>query len=60
MLYHLSFQVQSEDEQHDDVDYESLVEDQSESIDDPTGANDSKPYQSIDEGKSINVRALWH
>ena len=34
MLYPLSFQVQSEHEQHDNVDYESLVEDQSESIDD--------------------------
>ena len=33
MLYPLSFQVQSEPEQHDDVDYESLVEDQSESVD---------------------------
>ena len=34
MLYPLSFQVQSEPEQHDDVDHESLVEDQSESVDD--------------------------
>ena len=34
MLYPLSFQVQSEPEQHDDVDYESLVGDQSESVDD--------------------------
>ena len=34
MLYPLSFQVQSEHEQHDDVDYRSLVEDQSESVDD--------------------------
>ena len=33
MLYPLSFQVRSEPEQHDDVDYESLVEDQSESVD---------------------------
>ena len=29
MLYPLSFNVQSEPEQHDDVDYESLVGDQS-------------------------------
>ena len=34
MLYPLSFQVQSEPEQHDDVDNESLVGDQSESVDD--------------------------
>ena len=34
MLYPLTFQVQSEHEQHDDIDYESLVEDQSESVDD--------------------------
>ena len=34
MLYPLSFQVQSQHEQHDDVDYESLVEDQLESVDD--------------------------
>ena len=34
MLYPLSFQVQSEPEQHDDTDYESLVGDQLESIDD--------------------------
>ena len=33
MLYPLSFQVQSEHEQHDDVDHRSLVEDQSESVD---------------------------
>ena len=33
MLCPLSFQVQSEPEQHDNVDYESLVEDQSESVD---------------------------
>ena len=51
MLYPLSFQVQSESEQHDDVDYESLVGDQSENVDDspggsayPTGANDSQLY----------------
>ena len=34
MLYPLSFQVQSEHEQHDDVDHESLVGDQLESADD--------------------------
>ena len=34
MLYPLSFQVQSEHEQHDDVDHESSVGDQSESVDD--------------------------
>ena len=34
MLYPLSFQVQDEPEQHDDLDYESSVEDQSESADD--------------------------
>ena len=34
MLYPLSFQVQGEHEQHDDVDHGSLVEDQSESVDD--------------------------
>ena len=34
MLYPLSFQVQSEPEQHDDVVYESLVGEQSESVDD--------------------------
>ena len=34
MLYPLSFQVQSEHEQHDDVDHESLVGDKLESIDD--------------------------
>ena len=34
MLYPLSFQVQSEPEQYDDVDCESLVENQSKSIDD--------------------------
>ena len=34
MLYPLSFQVQSEHEQHDDVDHESLVGDQLESVDD--------------------------
>ena len=34
MLYPLSFQVQSEQEQHDDVDNESLVGDQLESVDD--------------------------
>ena len=34
MLCPLSFQVQSEQEQHDDVDNESLVGDQSESVDD--------------------------
>ena len=34
MLYPLSFQVQSEPEQYDDVDCESLVEDQSRGIDD--------------------------
>ena len=33
MLYPLSFQVQSEHEQHDDVDHRSLVEDQLESVD---------------------------
>ena len=33
MLYPLSFQVQSEHEQHDDIDHESLVGDQSESVD---------------------------
>ena len=33
MLYPLSFQVQSEPEQHDDVDYESLVKNQSEGVD---------------------------
>ena len=33
MLYPLSFQVRSESEQLDDVDNESLVEDQSESVD---------------------------
>ena len=44
MLYPLSFQVQSEHEQQDDVDYESLVEDQLESID------DSLEDQSIQQG----------
>ena len=34
ILYPLSFQVQSEHEQHDDVDHGSLVEDQWESVDD--------------------------
>ena len=34
MLYPLSFSVQSEHEQHDEVDHESLVGDQSGSIDD--------------------------
>ena len=34
MLYPLSFQVQSEHEQYDDVDHESLVRDQLESVDD--------------------------
>ena len=34
MLYPLSFQVWSEHEQHDDVDNESLVGDQLESVDD--------------------------
>ena len=34
MLYPLSFQVQSEHEQHDDADHRSLVEDQLESVDD--------------------------
>ena len=34
MLYPLSYQVQNEPEQHDDIDYESLVGDQSESVDD--------------------------
>ena len=34
MLYPLSFQVQSEHEQHDDIDHESLVGDQLESVDD--------------------------
>ena len=34
MLYPLSFQVWSESEQHDDVDYESLVGDQLGSVDD--------------------------
>ena len=33
MLYPLSFQVQNEPEQHLDVDHESLVEDQSGSVD---------------------------
>ena len=33
-MYPLGFQVQSEHEQHDDVDYESLVGDQLESVDD--------------------------
>ena len=42
MLYSLSFQVQSEHEQHDDVDHESLVEDQSESVDDSL---DDQPIQ---------------
>ena len=37
MLFPLSFQVQSEQEQHDDVDNESLVGDQSESVDDSLG-----------------------
>ena len=62
MLYPLSFQVQSEPEQHLDVDHESLVEDQSGSVDNfpggtacPMGANNSQPYPSLDEGKSINV-----
>ena len=49
ILYPLSFQVQSEHEQHDDIDHESLVGDQSESVDDsledqPTGANELQPY----------------
>ena len=34
MLYPLSFQVQSEHEQHDNIDHGSLVEDQLESVDD--------------------------
>ena len=34
MLYPLSFNVQSEDKQHDEVDHESLVGDQSDGIDD--------------------------
>ena len=34
MFYPLSFQVQSEHEQHDDVDHVSLCRDQSESVDD--------------------------
>ena len=44
MLYPLSFQVQSGEEQHDDS----------------PGANDLELYQSIDEGKSINVRSFCH
>ena len=62
MLYPLSFQVWSEPEQHLDVDHESLVGDQSGSVDNslegtacPSGANNSQSYQSLDEGKSINV-----
>ena len=34
MLYPLSFQVQNEHERHDDIGNESLVGDQSESVDD--------------------------
>ena len=34
MLYPLSFQIQTEHDQHDDVDHESLVGDQLESVDD--------------------------
>ena len=45
MLYPLSYNVQNEDEQHDDIGHESLVEDQS---------------GSIDKVKSINVRTFWH
>ena len=42
MLYPLSFQVQSEHEQHDDVDHSSLVEDQLESVDD---SQEDQPIQ---------------
>ena len=62
MLYPLSFQVRSELEQHLDVDHESLVGDQSGSVDNSLeekpvhqGANNSQSYPSLDEGKSINV-----
>ena len=50
MLYPLSFQVQSEHEQHDDVDHESLVEDQSESVD------DSLEDQPIQQGPMTHSR----
>ena len=54
MLYPLSFQVQSEPEQHDDVENESLVGDQSESVD------DSLEDQPIQQGPmtSHRTRAL--
>ena len=42
MLYPLSYNIQSEDEQHDDVDHEPLVGDQSGSIDDSL---DDQPVQ---------------
>ena len=48
MLYPLSFQVWSETEQHVDVDYESLVGDQSESVD------DSLEDQPIQQGPMIH------
>ena len=42
MLYPLSFQVQSEHEQHDYIDHESLVGDQSESVD---NSLEDQPFQ---------------
>ena len=66
MLYPLSFNVQSEHKQHDDIDHESLVGDQSGSID------DSLEDQPIQQGPmtqshtkalmkaNLNVGALWH
>ena len=62
MLYPLSFQVQSEHEQHDDIDNESLVGDQSESVDDSLEDEPiqhcSPPYNSLNEGKFVSVRAF--
>ena len=67
MLYPLSFpSFRVKLEQHDDVDYESfgwrsnweVFDDSLEGSAYPTGANDSQPYQSLDEGKSINIRSI--
>ena len=49
MLYPSSFNVQSEDKQHDDVDHESLVGDQSDSID------DSLEDQPIQQGPMTHI-----
>ena len=65
MLYPLSFQVWSEHEQHDDVDNESLVGDQLESVDDSLedqpiqqGPMTHCLYKSLNEGKFVSVRVF--